>query len=35
MFARMSSEGYIAAITTSRNYDCEIFIYDPKGEYDI
>ena len=31
MFARMSSEGYIAAITTSRNYDCEIFIYDPKG----
>ena len=31
IFARMSMEGYIAAVTTSRNYDCEIFIYDPKG----
>ena len=31
MFVRMSEEGYIAAVTTSRNYDCEIFIYDTKG----
>ncbi|MBR1592254.1 MAG: hypothetical protein IJ666_04505 [Ruminococcus sp.] len=31
IFARISAEGYIAAVTTSRNYDCEMFIYDPKG----
>lgn len=31
MFARISAEGYSAVITTSKNYDCEMFIYDKKG----
>lgn len=31
MFARISPEGYSAVITTSDNYDCEIFIYNKKG----
>lgn len=31
MCARISPEGYSAVITTSDNYDCEIFIYDKKG----
>lgn len=31
MFARISSEGYTAVVTTSENYDCEIFVYDRKG----
>lgn len=31
MFARISPEGYSAVVTTSENYDCEIFIYDKKG----
>ena len=31
MFARISPEGYSAVVTTSENYDCEIFVYDKKG----
>ncbi len=31
MFARISPEGYTAVVTTSENYDCEIFVYDRKG----
>ncbi len=31
MFARLSNEGYTAVVTTSDNYDCEIFVYDRKG----
>lgn len=31
MFARLSDEGYTAVVTTSVNYDCEIFVYDKKG----
>ena len=32
MFARLSKEGYTAVVTTSDNYDCEIFVYDRKGK---
>ena len=32
MFARLSSEGLTAVVTTSVNYDCEIIVYDKKGE---
>lgn len=31
MFARMSNDGYTAVVTTSDNYDCEIYVYDKKG----
>lgn len=31
MFARISPEGYTAVVTTSENYDCEMFVYDKKG----
>ncbi|MDE5835174.1 MAG: hypothetical protein K2H26_06605 [Ruminococcus sp.] len=31
MFARISPEGYSAVVTTSNNYDCEVFVYDKKG----
>lgn len=31
MFARISPEGYAAVVTTSDNYDCEIYVYDKKG----
>ncbi|MBR4362546.1 MAG: hypothetical protein IKP42_07400 [Ruminococcus sp.] len=31
MFARLSKEGYTAVVTTSDNYDCEIYVYDRKG----
>lgn len=31
MFARLSDEGYTAVVTTSENYDCEVFVYDRKG----
>lgn len=31
MFARISPEGYSAVVTTSGNYECEMFIYDKKG----
>lgn len=30
-FARISPEGYSAVVTTSKNYECEMFIYDKKG----
>lgn len=30
-FARISPEGYSAVITASDNYECEIFVYDKKG----
>ncbi|MDE5556255.1 MAG: hypothetical protein K2J32_00995 [Ruminococcus sp.] len=32
MFARISPEGYTAVVTTSDNYDCEVFVYDSKGK---
>ena len=32
MFARLSKEGYTAVVTTSDNYDCEIFVYDRRGK---
>lgn len=31
-FARLSSEGYTAVVTTSQKYECEISVYDSKGE---
>ncbi|MDE6665587.1 MAG: hypothetical protein K2K14_05275 [Ruminococcus sp.] len=31
LFARISPEGYTAVVTTSDNYDCEMFVYDKKG----
>lgn len=31
MFARISPEGYTAVVTTSENYDCEMYVYDKKG----
>ncbi|MDE6034425.1 MAG: hypothetical protein K2G36_00740 [Ruminococcus sp.] len=31
MFARISHEGYTAVVTTSENYDCEIIVFDNKG----
>lgn len=31
MFARLSKEGYTAVVTTSDTYDCEIIVYDRKG----
>lgn len=30
-FARISHEGYTAVVTTSENYDCEIIVFDNKG----
>ncbi|MCM1505629.1 MAG: DUF5711 family protein [Ruminococcus flavefaciens] len=30
-FARISPEGYSAVVTSSDNYECEIFVYDKKG----
>lgn len=32
LFVRMSSKGYTAAVTTSDNFNCEIHIYNKKGE---
>ncbi|MCM1314706.1 MAG: DUF5711 family protein [Prevotella sp.] len=31
MFARISHEGYTAVVTKSENYDCEIIVFDNKG----
>ena len=31
LFARISDEGYVAVVTTSENYECEMYIYDKKG----
>ena len=31
-FARISPEGYTAVVTTSDNYDCEVFVYNSKGK---
>lgn len=31
LFARMSSEGYVAVVTTSPDYECEMYVYDKKG----
>ena len=32
LFARLSDEGLTAVVTNSDNYDCEINVYDKKGE---
>ena len=32
LFARLSAEGVTAVVTTSDNYDCEITVYDKKGD---
>ncbi len=32
IFARLSNEGYVAVVTTSPKYECEILVYDDKGE---
>lgn len=32
MFARLSSDGYAAVVTTSGNYACELTVYDNKGK---
>ena len=32
LFARISSEGYAAVVTTSENYNCEMIVYNRKGE---
>ncbi len=32
IFARLSNEGYTAVVTTSQKYECEISVYDDKGE---
>lgn len=32
MFVRISEEGYAAVVTTSENYECEIKVYDRRGE---
>lgn len=32
MFARLSSDGYAAVVTTSGNYACEMIVYDDKGK---
>lgn len=32
IFARLSDEGYTAVVTTSENYECEIVVYDSRGE---
>ena len=32
MFAEISREGFTAVVTSSENYECEIFVYDRKGE---
>lgn len=31
LFARLSSDGYTAVVTTSDNYTCELTVYDKKG----
>ncbi len=31
LFARLSSEGYTAAVTTCDNYSCRLWVYDKKG----
>ncbi|MDE5584404.1 MAG: hypothetical protein K2J08_11965 [Ruminococcus sp.] len=31
MFVRISPDGYTAVVTTSENYDCEMHVYDKKG----
>lgn len=31
LFARISEEGYAAAVTTSDNYNCELEVYDKRG----
>ncbi|MBR6968186.1 MAG: hypothetical protein IKH78_06585 [Ruminococcus sp.] len=31
LFARISDEGYTAAVTTSDNYNCELEVYDKRG----
>lgn len=31
LFARLSSQGYVAVVTKSENYSCEVHIYDKKG----
>lgn len=33
MFARLSNEGYAAVVTTSKNYACELTVYNNKGEF--
>ena len=32
IFARLSKEGYTAVVTTSQKYECEISVYDSRGE---
>lgn len=32
LFARLSSQGYVAVVTKSENYSCEVHIYDKKGD---
>lgn len=32
MFARLSPEGYVAVVTTSDNYACELTVFDKKGK---
>lgn len=32
IFARLSNEGYTAVVTSSQKYECEISVYDPRGE---
>lgn len=32
MFARLSSDGYAAVVTTSANYACQLTVYNNKGE---
>ena len=32
IFARISSDGYIGVVTTSENYNCELNVYDKKGD---
>ncbi|MCM1132360.1 MAG: DUF5711 family protein [Ruminococcus flavefaciens] len=32
IFARLSSEGYTAVVTKSENYECEVTVYDDRGE---
>ena len=31
VFARISSQGYCAVVTTSQNYDCEVIVYNTEG----
>lgn len=32
LFARISPEGYTGVVTTSDSYNCEMYVYDKKGE---